>query len=323
MPLDLFYFISKLKRLAKARYEVAKHRGELTLANALRVGGCVIFVILAFSFGAVKSDSSDGKRIAAALSPSLIAGAALPPKITAESAYIIDPASRFVLYDKNSTLRLPPASATKIAAALVAMSHYDLDENVQVYPGCAFREGESLMGLFPDERISVRNLLRGMLIVSGSDAACALATFYPGGESSFVEEMNATASSLGIGRTHFTNPIGTDDDAHYSTAQELTALAWKALNDPFFKEAVGTADTNIASSDGKRWHHLKTTNKLLGTVPGFLGVKTGYTPKAKEVFVFYFKQGEVELVGAVMGSDDRFGDTQALLNWILSSFIFP
>jgi D-alanyl-D-alanine carboxypeptidase (penicillin-binding protein 5/6) len=324
MIFDPVYLIFKLKRLIKARYEVARYRGEITRANVLRVGASAGFIFLSLSFGAVGLSPAGGEgRVSLALPPHLIAGAALPPKITAESAYVIDPASGFVLYDKNSARELPPASATKIVTALVAVSRYGLEDVVRVPSDCTFREGESLMGLFPNEQITVGNLLRGMLIVSGSDAACALASHFSAGESGFVEEMNVAVGSLGIERTHFVNPTGMDAESHYATAQELTLLASKVRDDPFLLEAVGTTEANVASADGRRWHKLETTNELLGVVPGFLGIKTGYTPKAKEVFVFYFKQGQVELLGAVMGSDDRFGDARALASWILGSFIFP
>ncbi len=324
MILDPFYFLSKCRRVVKARFEVARYKGELTLANILRVGGGAAFIFLSLSFGVTGFSLAGGKGGDVLVSPPyLIVGAPPPPEVTAASAYVLDPASGFVLYDKNSACELPPASATKITTALVATSYYSLDDVIRVSPDCTFREGESLMGLFPGEQLSVRNLLQGMLIASGSDAACALANSYPGGELRFVEEMNAVAVSLGLERTHFMNPTGADEEFHYSTAQELVALAREALGDPFLQETVGMAAANVASADGKRWHQLETTNKLLETFPGILGVKTGYTPKAKEVFVFYFKRDRVELLGAVMGSDDRFGDARLLIEWALSSFIFP
>jgi len=323
---DPFYCFLKLRRLVRARYAVARHRGELTLSNALRAGMAVSFFLLSFSFGEVWSaPAGDGGEVTLGQTPRLIAGAPPPPSITAESAYVIDLASGFVFYDKNSARELPPASATKIATALVSLCHYNLDDVLVVPPACSFRArvGESLMGLFSGERITVRNLLRGMLIASGSDAACVLAARHSGGESGFVGEMNEVASMLGLERTHFVNPTGMDAASHYSTARELTVLARKALANPTFREIVRTEEDNVASADGRRWHRLETTNKLLETMPGILGVKTGYTARAKEVFVFYFVRNGHEFLGAVLGSDDRFGDAQVLINWILSSFFLP
>lgn len=361
MICDPIYLLLKFKRIVKARIQIAVskrkaeveqgrgYRKELTLGGTRRYpplgkilrglprdpaklyhgilrGSAVVLVsVLFLSFGTGQSVPADSSEQAGppVLRPTLLADSLPPPKITAKSAYLLDLKSGFVLYDKNSQLRVPPASTTKIATALVAFDDYRLEEVVAVHPDCAFRSGESLMGLFPNERISVRNLLRGVLIASASDAACALARHHREGMLEFIGEMNALADSLDLERTYFVNPSGMDSTHQYSTARELALLAEEALGKRFLRETVKIREMNISSIDGKRWHKLKNTNELLGKMKGVLGVKTGYTAKAKEVFVFYLKRGEQELLGTVMGSNDRFGDAGLLLNWALSSFLFP
>lgn len=329
MILDPVYLLLRIKRILKACVSTAQLRRELTWKSAgyslLRDLAVVTVFITFISFGSNRvglADGATGEQLAPR--PILLHGASPSPSITARSVYLIDLESGFVLYDKSSLLALPPASTTKIVTALISLADYGLDDVVVVPSDCSYGAlvGESLMGLFPGESVSVRNLLQGLLIASGSDAACALARYHWGGEAAFVAEMNALAVTLGLGRTHFVNPSGLDDPAHYSTAQELTLLAERALRNECFRQVVGTKVADVSSVDGKRWHKLEATNTLLNDVPGILGVKTGYTAEAGETFVFYFRKGEREFLGTVLGSNDRFADAKALLDWVLSSFLF-
>lgn len=330
MILDPAYLLLKIRRELKARFNAVQLEGKLTWASVryyLPRGLATALIFITFvSFGSDQVIPVGGVSAEPPASrPILPRGASLPPNITAKAAYLIDLKSGFVLYDKNSLLELPPASTTKIATALVALADYGLDDVVEVPSGCSFkaRVGESLMGLFPGENISVRNLLQGLLIASGSDAACALAQHHWGGEAAFVAKMNNLAVTFGLERTRFTNPSGLDDPAHSSTAQELALLTKSALENEYFRQVVGTQEANISSADGRRWHKLETTNTLLREMPGIFGVKTGYTTEAGETFVFYFARGERELLGTLLGSGDRFSDAKNLLNWALSSFVFP
>ncbi|PIS12476.1 hypothetical protein COT70_00645 [candidate division WWE3 bacterium CG09_land_8_20_14_0_10_47_33] len=333
MNFDPSYLLPKTKRLVetsiqiivlKAKVLIQQSFGfgkELTWRDVLRFLVVVAMAGFLLSFGSSQLTPADQK--VSLLHPILLADASLPPKITARSAYLLDLQSGFVLYDKNSLRKLPPASTVKVATALVALDNYKLDEVVVVPSTCVLRTGESIMGLQPREKITVRDLLRGLLIASASDAACTLAYHHPEGVLTFVAAMNHLAAALKLEQTYFVNPTGLDSSLQYSSAQDLTVLTKKALKDPFLCEVVKTKEITVSSNDGKFQHYLKTTNELLGKIPGILGVKTGYTGKAKEVFVFYFKGGEREFLGAVMGSSDRFSDTKDLLAWILSSFRFP
>ncbi len=324
MNFDPIYLLSRIKKVAEVRIQTTTLKGKLTGKNILRGGFVFLGLTFLLSFGPPQTTpaKSDGQE-ALALKPVFIVHSSSPPKLTALSAYLIELKSGSVLFDKEAFFRLPPASATKIITALVAFGSYPLDEVVEVHPACVWKEGESIMGLYSRERITVKNLLRGVLIASASDAACALANHHPGGLEEFVGGMNALVSGLGLEQTHFVNPSGIDGEAHYSTAKDLTLLAKEALSNTFIQKTVGIREINVASVNKKNWHLLETTNKLLGVRTGIFGVKTGYTTKAKGVFVFYFKKGEIEILGTIMGSKNRFGEAKRLLTWALSSFIFP
>ena len=333
MSFDPSYLLPKTKRLVETSIQIiilkAKapiqrgcgFRKELSWRDVLRFLVVVVMAGFLFSFGSNQLIPADQK--VSFLHPILLADTSLPPKITARSAYLLDLQSGFVLYDKNSLRKLPPASTVKVATALVALDNYKLDEVVVVPSTCVLRTGESIMGLQPGEKITVANLLRGLLVASAGDAACALASHHQEGIPTFVAAMNHLAAALKLEKTYFVNPTGSDSTLQYSSAQDLTILTKKALEDPFLCEVVKTKEITVSSNDGKYQHYLKTTNELLGKIPGISGVKTGYTVKAKEVFVFYFKGGGREFLGTVMGSSDRFSDTKDLLAWVLSSFRFP
>lgn len=314
--------IPKLRGLAK---QSLRYKEELSLGNALQGLAMASVTLFLLSFGVgnwVAPANNKGEELLA-LRPALLANSSPPPRIAARSAYLLDLKNNFVLYDKNSSLKLPPASTVKIATALTALADYKLDEVVEVHPNCILKTGESVMGLQAWEKITVRNLLYGLLVASAGDAACALARHHQEGIMEFVAEMNHLARALKLEQTYFVDFTGLDSTLQYSTAKELTLLAEEVLKRQFFQEAVQMRELNISSVDGVRWHHLKTTNELLGEMPGISGVKTGYTAKAKGVFIFYFEREGVELLGTVMGSDDRFADARSLLTWVLSSFLFP
>jgi D-alanyl-D-alanine carboxypeptidase (penicillin-binding protein 5/6) len=305
-----------------------KRLGLASLRPMRVVAVSAVFVLL-LSFGAGSETSSAGAvggasavELTSVSRPAPLAGVGAAPKLTAKTAYLVDPKTGFVFYDKHSSRKRPAASTVKLATAIVALDNFDLDEVVRVRLSCVNRAGESLIKLLSGEKLTVRNLIKGMLVASGSDAACALASHYRGGSAEFISEMNKLSESLGLDRTRFDSFSGLSAGS-YSTAQELVLLAKEALSRPVIKKTVRIRKSVISSTDKEHWHELVNTNELLGRVDGVLGVKTGYTLKAGEVLVFYLKRGEKEILGSVMGSKDRFRDAQKLLNWALSSFLFP
>ena len=243
----------------------------------------------------------------------------LPPEITARSAVIMDVDSKVVLFAKEPNLKLLPASLTKIVTALVVLKNYQLDDILTVnnlYP-----EGAQ-MGLFEDEQISVENLLYGLLLPSGNDAAFTLAENFPGGFEQFVASMNEKVGQLGLKATHFANPTGEEDANHFSTTWDMAHLASHAIQNPVFARIINTRNINLSSSDRTRWHELKSTNILLGENLGVKGVKTGWTEESGGCFIAYVERDGQKVIVAVFKSEDeytRFDDARALINWTFSN----
>jgi len=245
------------------------------------------------------------------------------PEVSARSFLITDLKTGKVLGEKEARLPLPPASTTKILTALVSLNSYDLGEAVTVPEVCAtLPKDQSQMGLRPGERITAENLLYGLLVQSASDAACALAYYYPSGEPAFVEAMNTLAQDLDMGDSFFVNPSGNDEvgQAHLSSAWDLSRATKKALDFGILRLMVGTWEINLPSVDQKYWHLVHNTNELLGTYPGTFGVKTGYTEQARGCLILAVARKGQEILVVVLGSEDRFSEAQALAEWAFQAY---
>ncbi len=238
-----------------------------------------------------------------------------PPAVSARDIFILDMDSQQVLYEKGADEQVYPASTTKMMTALVALNYYTLDQTITVTQ--SFPEGQNA-GLVPGERLTVEQLLYTMLVDSANDAAEILAQNYPGGRAAFVGEMNVMASHMHLYHTHFVNPTGLDEDGHYSSAADLTRLAQAVLTHPLLAKIVSTQNAVIATNTTP--HVLTNLNALLGTVPGVLGVKTGFTDLAGQALVTYIDRQNHPLIITVLGSTDRFGDTESLIRWVYSDF---
>lgn len=254
------------------------------------------------------------KQVAPAPFPRLQKSA---PEISAFSAVVFNPASSVVLFEKNSKARLLPASTTKIVTALVALEHFQLSDVLTV--GKIDVEGQR-MKLEEGERISVGDLLLGLLVSSANDAAEVLATSFPSGREAFVDQMNKKAQALNLKDTHFSNPTGIDEVGHFSTASDLARLGAQAIQNSLFAKMVSTQKAEVFSVDGKISHRLVNLNELLGEVSGVLGIKTGWTESSGEALVTLVERNGVELIIVVLGSSDRFTDTKKLINWAYSTF---
>lgn len=240
-----------------------------------------------------------------------------PPKITAEGVMIVDLASQKVLFEKNSRQKFPPASTTKIVTALVAFEHFKPEEILEVKK--PITEGR-IMGLVNSERISAESLIYGALVHSANDAAFTLAENYPGGVPAFVDKMNEKIKELGLTDTHFTNPVGFEDPNHYTTAYDLAQLSRVALNNEKIKKIIATKLISVSDDTYSIFHTLENVNTLLGKVPGVAGVKTGYTPEAHEVLSTIVKRDNNEVLIVILKSSDRFGETEALINWVFNNY---
>ena len=248
--------------------------------------------------------------------PTLKDGAKFPI-LSSQSVMAVDLTSGVTLYEKDPNKALLPASTTKIVTALVALDTYE--ENQVLKVGRVSVEGQK-MGLVMGEEMKFIDLLNGLLIYSANDAAEVLAQNHPGGRALFIGLMNKKVKDLGLTNTHFTNPVGLDDGAQYSTTRDLVVVSKYALKNPIFKEIVGTKEKTVYSTDGKLVHRLTNINKLLGSVPGVMGVKTGWTENARENLVTYIERDGKKVMIVVLGSSDRFGETKELIDWIFSSY---
>ncbi len=240
-----------------------------------------------------------------------------PPVITATSALVIDPNSEFVYFAKDLDKRVPIASTTKIMTALVAVEYYDPQTILTVNPEASV--SGSAMGVKIGEKLTFRSLLFGMLLNSGNDAAFTIASNYPGGIPGFVMAMNERAQVLGLKNTHFDNPAGFDSPTHYSSASDLAKITRVALKNFQLSKVVSTQETTVSSADKTVVHKLKNLNQLLGK-NGVVGVKTGYTPEAKENLIGLVERDDKKVLTVVLGSDDRFGETEKLMNWVYDNF---
>ena len=244
------------------------------------------------------------------------------PVLSAQGVYAYDLDSGVILYEKNSDAVLFPASTTKIITALVALDSYKMDQIVNTG---IFSVLGSKMGLTWHEEISVRDLLYGLLVYSANDAAEVLANNYcsPGGvcgRDEFIRAMNEKAEELHALNTHFVNPAGLDAIDQVTTAKDLSRITSQAMLRADFAEIVKTKEYVAKSVDGKIIHPMKNRNELLGKVPGVLGVKTGWTENARENLVTFTNRDDKKVIIAILGSQDRFGESEELINWIYANY---
>lgn len=251
------------------------------------------------------------------LKPVLKEGVFSFPVLSAQSVVVLDLDSNTSLYEKNPDLLLLPASITKLVTALVALESFDPNA-VFTFDG-QFIDGQK-MGLVKDESVRVIDLINALLVYSANDAAYLLAKNYPGGVQGFVSAMNKKAIDLGAFNTHFENPTGFDGGNHKTTARDLVLIAKAALENSEIKAIVRKKEINIESVDGQMKHHLVNTNKLLGEVNGVLGLKTGWTENARENLITYYEKDDHRLLFILLGSQDRFGETKELIDWVNSSY---
>jgi D-alanyl-D-alanine carboxypeptidase (penicillin-binding protein 5/6) len=239
--------------------------------------------------------------LAALLVPGeLAAKPADPPELDARAWALIDAADGEVLAARAAARSYPVASTTKLMTAYVARRALGLGEEVVAPDYVPSSSAESLLGLAAGERITVRDLLYGLILASGNDAAVALAGAAAGSVPAFVERMNRGAERLGLDDTHYANPIGLDDAANYSSAADLVGLADELRDDRAMREIFDSPDAVLES--GAETRSIVNRNNLVRTVPWVNGIKTGYTLGAGNVLVASGKRGGAELISAVLGA---------------------
>ena len=235
------------------------------------------------------------------------------PSTSAGSLCLLDAATGEVLAEKNACQPSLIASTTKIMTALVVTERCDLDRLVTVPPEATGIEGSS-MYLKPGEQVSMETLLYGLMLHSGNDAAVALALCSAGSVELFVGWMNETAQSLALCNTHFANPNGLDDDENYSTAHDLAILTRYALKNPEFLRIVSTRSIRAAG------RCLTNHNRLLWSLKGAIGVKTGYTRAAGRILVSAAERCGRRLIVVTINDGNDWRDHSALYDYGFSLY---
>ncbi len=238
---------------------------------------------------------------------------------TARAAVVMERSSRRVLYSRNADERLPMASTTKIVTALTVLNNANLDETVEIPQKAVGIEGSSVY-LCAGERLTVRELLLGLMLRSGNDCAVALALHTGGSVEAFAEMMNKTARDLGCEDSNFVNPHGLPDDDHYTSARDLAVITCEALNNDDFCQIVSAKTARISNGDGEGERLLVNKNKLLNSYMGADGVKTGYTKKAGRCFVGSATRNGMQVVVVVLNCPPMFEETAQMLDAAFATY---
>lgn len=246
------------------------------------------------------------------------------PNIEARAAIVVEYPSGKILYAKAMHDRLAPASTTKILTSILAIEHGNLEDVATVSADDLV--GESTMGLESGERQTLHNLLYGMMLPSGNDAAMTTARYLgaqaaaPGGKgpvTRFIDIMNARVAQLGLVDSHFVNPHGLDADGHYSSAYDLASLTWYALQSPVFNEIIREPFYEAGG------HPLKNTNEMLSRYPGADGVKTGWTDAGGLCLVTSATRDGHRLISVVLNAPYWYNDSGTILDYAFAKLAAP
>ena len=242
------------------------------------------------------------------------------PNLNSRAAIIYDRNSKEVIYGKEENTKRKMASTTKIMTCMVVLENGELTDTVIVSKKAA-GTGGSRVGLKTGDKVSVQDLLYGLMLCSGNDAAVALAEHVGGSVEGFADLMNEKARQLNLSSTHFVTPHGLDNEEHYTTAYELAIMADNALKNNTFSSIVGTKNITININGKPR--NLSNTNELLGSMAGVYGVKTGFTNGANRCLVTSCKRENLDIITVVLGADTkkfRTQDSIKLINYAMNNY---
>lgn len=251
-----------------------------------------------------------------------VAEAVEVPKQDARVGLVYDRKTKEVLYEKNGYKQVPMASTTKIMTAMVVIENCDITQTVKITQKAA-GTGGSRLGLKTNDSITVLDLLYGLLLKSGNDAAVALAIHTAGSVEAFAEIMNQKAKDLRLQNTHFVTPHGLDEAEHYTTAFELAKMADYAMQNEVFKRIVGTKTAGITING--QFRMIQNTNELLGYLDGVNGVKTGFTNGAGRCLVTCCNRNGQEIICVVLGADTkkiRTTDSVKLIEYAYNTYTY-
>lgn len=280
----------------------------------------LIFLLILLNFSTVCADDVDNEGEFENTVEVTASSVTALPKTNSRRYIVYDRISKSMIIGKNEDVKSAMASTTKIMTSIVILEKADLDEMVTV-SAKAGGTGGSRLGLKKGDKASVKNLLYGLMLRSGNDAAVALAEHVGGSVKEFAEIMNEKASELGLTNTHFVTPHGLDDANHYTTALELAKLTDYAMNNETFAKIVGTKSITIYINNQPR--QINNTNELLGTLNGVVGVKTGFTNNAGRCLVTETKRNNMDIITIVLGADtkkDRTKDSVNLIEYTFSKY---
>jgi D-alanyl-D-alanine carboxypeptidase (penicillin-binding protein 5/6) len=242
-------------------------------------------------------------------------------ELTARAAILVDAASGKILYQREPDLRLPPASTTKVLTAILTLeSGRKLSESLTVSKA-ATRVPASKLYLRPGQRVTIEDLLYGIMLSSANDASLVLAEGIGGSTEQFAEMMTKKAHQIGATNSHFTNPHGLTAPDHYSTVRDLVAIFQYGMRNPTFRAVVQTKISSVSSSTVVRKKvvprriSVRNHNRLLWNFDGAIGGKTGYTHAAQRCFVGAVQRNGATLLIALLGSRNLWGDTRQLLEY--------
>ncbi len=242
------------------------------------------------------------------------------PNLNSKIAVAYDRASGRIIWGKDENKKTAMASTTKIMTAIVAIENTNLDDIVEVSQKAA-GTGGSRLKIKKGDKISMNDLLYGLMLVSGNDAAVAIAEHVGGSVEGFAELMNEKAMDLGLKNTHFVTPHGLDNPEHYTTAYELAQIADYALKNETFAKIVKTKNTTISINGYPK--HLTNTNELLGVINGVTGVKTGFTNNAGRCLVTSINRNGFEIITVVLQADTkkfRTADSVKLIEYVYKNY---
>ena len=280
----------------------------------------LIFLLILFNFSTVCADDVDNEVDFEDTIEVTASNVSELPKTNSRRYIVYDRISKSMIIGKNEDVKSAMASTTKIMTTIVILEKADLNEKVTV-SAKAGGTGGSRLGLKRGDKASVRDLLYGLMLRSGNDAAVALAEHVGGSVKGFAELMNEKAIELGLTNTHFVTPHGLDDANHYTTALELAKLTDYAMDNETFAKIVGTKSTTIYINNQSR--QINNTNELLGVLNGVVGVKTGFTNNAGRCLVTETKRNNMDIITIVLGADtkkDRTKDSVNLIEYTFSKY---
>ena len=272
---------------------------------ALAVGICLCWPLAARGTGAAGAQAEQAEAAQAGIAPA--------PQVEALGGILIERESGRVLWAQDPDRMLPMASTTKVMTALLTLENCSLDEVVTASARASGVPGTSLY-LGVGEQLTVEQMLLGLMLHSGNDAAVALAEHISGTVEDFALLMNRRAAELGA-QAHFVTPNGLDAEGHVASARAMALIANEAMDFPAFRRLVATQQATLPWRDSPYNRVLTNKNKLLSTYPGTTGVKTGFTQKAGRCLIFSAQREDMELLGVLLNCGGWFQDAAALMDW--------